>query len=110
MVSWPAVRAMATARRQGACLARLQQGALNARAQQALADLARFRDVMRLEVRAEDGTVLWRNFQSVSRVKRQLPTPGNTLMERRNIDGLSRMLARHHAPLSRRGTPGCQGH
>ena len=65
--------------------------------QKALAWLARFRDVQRLELQADDGTLLWRNYQSVSQVRHALPKAGQTMLQRRNIDGLPRTLARHHA-------------
>ena len=69
-------------------------------ARQALTHLARFRDIARMELRDAQGTVLWRNYHSVSRVRHPLPAVGQTLLEKRNIDGLMRDWARHHAALT----------
>ena len=69
-------------------------------ARQALTHLARFRDIARMELRDAQGAVLWRNHHTVSRVRHTPPAPGQTLLEKRNIDGLLRDWARHHATLA----------
>ncbi len=70
---------------------------------QALGWLARFRDVRLMELRGNGGKLLWRNVNSISRVRRALPAAGHTLLERRNVDGLPRVMARHHALLKADG-------
>lgn len=70
---------------------------------QALGWLARFRDVRGMELRDDAGRLLWRNVNTVSQVRRTLPKPGHTLLERRNVDGLPRTMARHHALLKADG-------
>ncbi len=66
----------------------------------ALSHLARFRDIARMELRDANGALLWRNYQTVSRVRHTPPASGQTLLEKRNIDGMLRDWARHHALLS----------
>ena len=73
----------------------LQSDASMTEKQRALALLAQFRDVQRIELRDATGRLIWRNYKSVSQVRPQLPAVGRTLLERRNIDGMQRTVARH---------------
>lgn len=79
--------------------------ALSPRTRQALADLARFRDIHRLELRDAQGNVVWRNTPSISRVKRTWPASKTIVIEKRNVDGLMRSMARYHTVFSAAGTP-----
>lgn len=63
----------------------------------ALRHLARFRDITHMELRDANGALLWRNHQTPAPKRLDLPTANATLLEKRNIDGLSRDWARHHA-------------
>ncbi len=77
--------------------------ALSPRTRQALADLARFRDIYRMELRDGQGNIVWRNVSSISRVKRSWPKDGGIVIERRNVDGLLRSMARYRAQISTAG-------
>ena len=76
---------------------------LSPRARQALADLARFRDIYRMELRDDRGAIVWRNVPSVSHVKRRWPQDGGVIIEQRNVDGLVRSMARFHKRIAAAG-------
>ena len=69
----------------------------------ALKWLGQFRDVRRLELRDAQGRLVWRNHASISQVRRALPAPGKTVTEQRIIDGMARIMARHHAVMDVNG-------
>ena len=80
-------------------------GGLTSGASLALGHLARFRDIAHMELRGAGGTILWRNHQTSPRASHSLPASGRTLLEKRNVDGLLRDWARHHAVIDVNGKP-----
>ncbi len=98
-----AAKAQGVLRETGAAATGGVPAALSPHARQALADLARFRDIHRMELRDALGNVIWRNVPSVSQVRRDWPDSGGIVIERRNVDGLLRSMARFRTAMPTAG-------